>query len=168
MENIVLSIDKIVSYHFGILFFLLKLEQNCQKVKNNIPVWVFWWDCCSLDGLWKLGLWLPHQKTVWQARSAPWADEGYCSPYSWTCVGSHRRWTTHVDGDKSTHKHMTDAITVSPAGEFCIPVLTKTSHVNIRSEPDMRQDSSLKSKDWVFQMCIIYLMERQKVLSSRC
>lgn len=50
-----------------------------------------------------------------------------------------------MDGDKSTHEHMTDDVTVSPAGEFCI--LTKTSHFNIRSETDVRQDSSLKPKD---------------------
>lgn len=64
-------------------------EAYFAKEKNGIPVWAFWWDCYSPDELWKPGLWLLHRKSVWQVRSAPWADEGYCSPYSWTFGGSH-------------------------------------------------------------------------------
>lgn len=80
--------------------------------QNDVPVWVAWWGCCSLDEPWRPGWLQRHQKTVWQVKSAPWGDEGCYSPYSWICGGDHREQTqtcVYTNTHAPTQRHnMTD------------------------------------------------------------
>lgn len=96
--------------------------------QSDVPVWVAWWGCCSLDEPWRPGWWLLRQRSVWQVRSAPWGDEGCYSPCSWIWGGDHRERTqtrVYTNTHNHTQRHS----------------MTDDTHTNIFSHTDTETDT---------------------------